>query len=292
MSSLSDILKDYVCMIIKMNAGELQYDEAFELLFAFLMLMTTRRDFEIKLSEVAELLTKYNNGKNVLEKNLKRHLLHKINGKDYVVKPRERQKKRGGGSKDDVWLTLKCFCDIIHKYESYATKIIQHYYFTVESAYRENMIETIRSRLSQEDRHLTTEKQQKAKTTKQREYKEGESVYGTGLWNGSQRIGMRIGMTNDMDRRLSEHDHKYPYRLKEKVQQISGKDRSAVEQMARSTLLHFRHPLDAEVYDVTREKAAEVFKDCQDAIYNLRKKHTPPNSPILERCNSPQFLYD
>jgi hypothetical protein len=154
MLSLADLLKEYVCMIIKMNVGEMQDGKVSELLFEFLLLLTTRRDFEVKLSEVADILTKYNNGKRVLEKNLKRHLLNKIKGKDYIVNSQERQKKRGGGSKDDVWLTMKCFCNIVHKYDSHATKIIQQYYFTVESAYREHMIETIRSRSEKEGHQI------------------------------------------------------------------------------------------------------------------------------------------
>lgn len=253
-------------------------EKTYAVLFTFLSWLSLKKDFEITLQNVADFMTEHGNGKKVLEKNLKKHILHLQPDVDFrvlIVKTPGR-----GNDKHNVYLTLKTFKLIFMRANTFVAKIIRSYFFSIEESYRENMLETIKTRLTKEDPKITVKKHEKVNQLK-RQFKEGDSVYAAGLWHEGKRIGLRIGKTVNMDRRIPEHEHSYEYEVKEKVQHLSVEEKEAIENCFRSTLRDYRNPLDSEVYNVTPEKAANVFNDCDKCLHGLRRKHTPPSSPNM-----------
>lgn len=263
----TEVIGDYVSMIQKMDPEVFGNQRA--LLIYFLTILETKKDFEISLDDICVEMRSL--GFNKPKWNLKRLLVDKKEGRDFIIK------RTQGATKptDEVLMTRDCFKAFCIRMPNMIGHIIEKYFFLAEDRYREHAFDHIIRRRTQENPIITKNKNSEKNIHNRKKYQIGPSFYATQITNHMGNIiGFKEGSTRNENRREPEIEHLYsPFETKTAFHYLTDNDRYALEMCVNNaTPSQERSKIDHEMVTSPLSEIEYRTKKCDKFLTQMRKE--------------------
>ena len=236
---------DYVCEILDIEEND-EFNR--NMITNFLQIIEHNQKFSISLDDIVKWLDVSPHGiRTTLERSYQL-------GIDYVSNVVH---SKNGRHKYDIYISNDCFKQLCLKTKSKHGDLIRKYFIIVEKMYREYMLSSIlhRQRIDGYDYE-----EKKYRPTK---FPIGNCVYIIRIVNNTK-ISYKIGFTNNVNRRLSEHRRKIPGKL-EVVLFEMFEHHKFLESCVHSCLSEYNRPTLSK----NGSKLTEIFETDIDKIKQL-----------------------
>lgn len=186
------VIEEFIEFVVANYPVPLNKPEIAEFVMDFIYAIHQSKNFEISIRDTAKWLKVHEWAiKKTVQRSYKKNI-------DYIIDRQE----TNGRPRYDMYLTIDCFKEVCMRSNSKRGELVRKYFIMIENAYRDYLSGAIRNRRRSDNVDYND------KGYHDDNYPKGNCVYVIRIsYNGL--MSYRIGMTNNLKRRLGEHQRTF-----------------------------------------------------------------------------------